>query len=431
MSRWSLRIASIAVLALVAAGCDWTTFGFVASGGRYNSAESTIGVANVASLTPAWTATSSHVSSSPTVAGGVVYVTGDSDELEAYDANGVTGCSGSPATCAPLWTATTGSATGSTPAVDNGVVFVGAADGRLYAFDDSGSTGCSGAPKTCSSLWTASTGGSISSSPVVANGVVYIGSRDDRLYAFDVSGATGCSGSPKTCAPLWTAPTDGSVTSSPAVANGVVYIGSDSPDGLFAFDASGATGCSGSPKTCTPLWRGDAELVVNSSPAVVNGVVYIGTEERGALLAFDAAGSAGCGGSPKVCEPLWTGTTGLHVLASPAVANGKVYIANKGTDGGGTNVFAFDASGTTNCAGTPKSCTPLWTTGETNFLVESSPAVANGVVYNTSFDGNVYAYDADTGAALWNAPVGNGDSPTVANGSLYVSSSSSLTAFKP
>src|SRR6476620_7541891 len=95
---------------------------------------------------------------------------------------------------------------------------------------------------------------SVRSSPAVAKGVAYVGGNAGDLHAFDAAGTTGCSGSgvPKFCAPLWTGHT-GPISSSPAVANGVVYIGSD--DGTFyAFDAVGTTGCSGSPKTCPPLW---------------------------------------------------------------------------------------------------------------------------------------------------------------------------------
>ena len=45
----------------------------------------------------------------------------------------------------------------------------------------------------------------------------------------------------------------------------------------------------------------------------------------------------------------------------------------------------------------------LWsyTTGR---QCESSPAVANGVVYVGSDDGNVYALNASTGAKLWSYP---------------------------
>jgi len=79
----------------------------------------------------------------------------------------------------------------------------------------------------------------------------------------------------------WTAQTGSKIPSSPAVANGVVYVGSQ--DGkLYAFDATtGAT-----------LWRtaktGD---VINSSPAVANGVVYIGSND-GKLYAFHLPGTA-------------------------------------------------------------------------------------------------------------------------------------------
>ena len=65
--------------------------------------------------------------------------------------------------------------------------------------------------------------------------------------------------------------------SSPAVANGVVYVGSDDTN-LYAFDAAGVTGCGGTPKTCTPLLAADTgSFVVTSSPAVANGMVYVGS----------------------------------------------------------------------------------------------------------------------------------------------------------
>jgi hypothetical protein len=62
--------------------------------------------------------------------------------------------------------------------------------------------------------------------------VVYVGSLDQKLYAFDAAGTTSCSGSPKSCTPLWTATTGGQVVSSPAVSHGAVYVGADK---LYAF----------------------------------------------------------------------------------------------------------------------------------------------------------------------------------------------------
>ena len=57
--------------------------------------------------------------------------------------------------------------------------------------------------------------------------------------------------------------------------------------------------------------------------------------------------------------------------------------------------------------------------------VDSSPAVANGVVYVGSYDHNGYALNARTGAKLWSYTTGNEivhSSAAVANGVVYVSS---------
>jgi outer membrane protein assembly factor BamB len=224
------------------------------------------------------------------------------------------------------------------------------------------------------------------SSPAVANGKLYVGSSDNRLYAFDAAGITNCSGSPKTCVALWTGLTGSFIFSSPAVANGVVYVGST--DGkLYAFGAGGTTGCSGGvTKTCNPLWTGATGNFVYSSPAVANGVVYIGSYDR-KLYAFDAAGVTGCSGVPLTCDPMWTGITGAAIYrSSPAVANGVVYVAS--LDG---KVNAFDATGTNGCSGVPESCTPLWSAATHN-TVYSSPTVNNGTVYIGSLDGNLWAF---------------------------------------
>jgi outer membrane protein assembly factor BamB len=62
--------------------------------------------------------------------------------------------------------------------------------------------------------------------------------------------------------------------------------------------------------------------------------------------------------------------------------------------------------------------------------VDSSPAVANGVVYVSSDDGRVYALDAATGEQMWNYTIGGtpywdsfaSSSPAIANGVVYVGS---------
>ena len=426
-------MAVLAVAGLLLSACDWTMFRYMAAHTGFNNTESAISVGNVSGLTERFTAVTGAGVTSPSVARGKVYVGSGDNNVYAFDAVGAANCSGSPRTCQPLWTATTDGPVGSAPAVVNGVVYVGSSDNNVYAFDAAGATNCSGSPRTCQPLWTAATNSAVASSPAVVNGVVYIGSEDGQLYAFDAAGATNCSGTPKTCQPLWTANAgdDGPILASPAVANGVVYVGSYFEGNLFAFDAAGATNCSGTPKTCQPLWTAPTASrpfgSMFSSPAVANGVVYVGSGDN-KLYAFDAAGAANCSGSPKTCQPLWTAATSDFVGSSPAVANGVVYVGSNDH-----HLYAFDAAGVTNCSGSPKTCTPLWTAA-TSEIVISSPAVANGVVYVGSNDGNLYAFDAagvtnclgspKTCTPLFTTATTNGGvgSPAVANGIVYFGS---------
>ena len=114
------------------------------------------------------------------------------------------------------------------------------------------------------------------------------------------------------------------------MANGIVYAPSST---LQAFDANGVTNCSGTPRTCAPLWSYNVD-VMGSSPSVANGLVYIGSASLAhkaavfGVMAFDASGRTHCSGTPAVCNPLWTGPTGAPLTGSPAVANGKVYVTD-------------------------------------------------------------------------------------------------------
>jgi outer membrane protein assembly factor BamB len=417
-------VAFLAVPLLFGA-CNWAVFGYSDAHTHFNNVETTITLSNVSTLSMQFYGlTGDKNDSSPVVSNGVMYIGSDDHKLYAFDASGKTNCTtGVPAACAPLWTALTGGYVFATPVVDSGVVYVGSTDGELYAFDAAGNTNCSGTPKTCAPLWTASVGGSIGASPIVVNGVAYV-DGDGFISAFDSSGTTNCSGTPKTCAPLWTARMGGGL-SSPAVANGVLYVGSFN-DYLYAFDATGTTNCSGTPKTCAPLWTAKTnKSIYLSSPSVGNGEVYVGSTD-GTLYAFDATGQTNCSGTPKTCSPLWTAATGATINSSPALAYGNVYI------GSGNSLSVYDATGTTNCSGTPKTCAPLWTATTGGPI--SSPSVADGVVFAASFDHNLYAYDAagsvncsgtpTTCTPLWTASTGSPylGSPTVVNGMVYIGS---------
>jgi outer membrane protein assembly factor BamB len=182
----------------------------------------------------------------------------------------------------------------------------------------------------------------------------------------------------------WSAATGGLVSSSPAVANGIVYVGGYI--NLNAYDA--ATGA--------PIWSATTGDIVESSPAVANGIVYVGSIDS-KLYAYNAATGA----------PVWNTATGAGG-SSPAIANGILYLGSADT-----KLYAYNAA----------TGAPLWnaTTGD---AIGSSPAVANGIAYVGSYDHKLYAYNAATGTPLWTATTGNAvaSSPAVANGIVYVAS---------
>lgn len=430
-------IPVMGVLAFVLSSCIWPAFRNGPERTGFNSGETALGAANVGALTLKWTAeVGPATASSPAIANGVVYITGPAVGLAAFSAGGTTGCSGAPKTCTPLWVGPMDVFSGSSPAVSGGVVYVGGnvnntfdgVDGVLYAFDAAGSTGCSGTPTVCHRLWIAESESPAASSPVVANGLVYMGV--DGLQAFDAAGSTGCSGTPKVCAPVWGTTGSGGL-SSPAVAGGVAYQLSSGT--LEAYDATGATNCSGTPATCTPTWTATnppgpgIAAPFDSSPAVSGGLLYIGSGD-GKVRAFKTAATfPQCTGVvPKTCNPAWSRTIGANVVSSPAVANGVVYVGSDddklyalnattgavlwtaptggdvdssptvangvvyvGSDDG--KLYAFDAAGTTGCSGSPTVCTPLWS-HTTGGEVASSPSVVSGNVYVASTDGKLYAF---------------------------------------
>lgn len=350
----------------------------------------------------------------PAVVGGIVYVAhGEFDDgvLSAFDATGTVGCSGSPPTCEPLWTARLGAGFVAPPTVADGIVYVtGITDvaNVLFAFDATGQQGCTGTPTACAPLWTATFGPRTpfgdpgARSPTVASGRVFVSGAGHTVYVFDAAGRRKCHGTPTLCSALWTAdvplicdePFIVCGISAPAVADGVLYVTGrpgdvGEPGGLFAFDADGTSSCGGSPKECSPLWMSNT-AASRFPPAIAGGVVYtVGFSPFANYLlrAFDAAGIQGCMGTPRICEPLWTGTT-AGITGAPTVANGVVYavgLSPMTCDPICTatrHLYAFDGSGVQGCTGTPKQCDPLLDeAGAQGLETFTEPVVANGVLY--------------------------------------------------
>jgi hypothetical protein len=316
------------------------------------------------------------------------------------------------------WSSETSGVFGGTsgPVVAGGVTYWSA--GYVDAFD-----------RTGKELWSAQNA-FFAGTPAIDGGHVYATELlGGNLDVFDAAGNTNCTGpAPKTCTPLWTAPVSASQDARAAVFynyNGLVY-GTSATGGIWAVDGGGMLGCGGTPKTCHALMTGTTDSSNSSDVTLANGLVYIVSGSD--LDVFDATGHQNCSGYPATCTPLWRGTgfaASSGTPIRPTVADGTVYVT--GDDG---TIAAFDAAGAQNCSGTPAVCSPLW---KTQTLGLGAATVAHGLLYAGSTDGNVYVFDAGgqqqcagtptVCAPLWHAAAGarlSTAAPTVANGLLYV-----------
>jgi len=206
------------------------------------------------------------------------------------------------------------------------------------------------------------------------------------------TGVYQAAGVPRFSAVKWKFHTGGYVISSPAVADGVVYVGSTDHN-LYAVDAASGT----------LKWKFPTKSRVMSSPAVAGGLVYFESYD-GNLYAVDAGTGKekwhfATGGERRFAAkhlhggmpPSETMPDPFDVyLSSPAIADGVVYFGS-----GDTNVYALDA-----VSGQLK-----WkfATGD---VVHASPAVADGMVFIGSWDTYFYALDAATGQQKWRFKTG-------------------------
>jgi len=229
------------------------------------------------------------------------------------------------------------------------------------------------------------------------------------------SGIYAATGVPKLKGVKWSFHSRGEIISSPAIANGVVYVGSNDGN-LYAIDQQ-----SGSKK-----WSYATGARITSSPAVADGLVYCSSYD-GTFFAVDAISGKLKWKFRIAGERRYTATH-LHgslpageampdpfdvYLSSPAVWRGAVYFGS-----GDGNIYALDAA-----TGTVKWKFP---TGD---VVHASPAIADGKLYIGSWDSYFYALDASTGKELWrfktgedpdiHNQVGIQSSATVSDGVVY------------
>lgn len=213
----------------------------------------------------------------------------------------------------------------------------------------------------------------------------------------------------------WKFKTGGRVISSPAVANGMVFVGSTDKN-LYAVDL--ATGAE--------KWKFTTGSGVVSSPAVSGNTVYFESYdgrfyalvaatgklewkfETGGERRFAARHLHGLEPAAETMPDPWD-----FFLSSPAVWEGAVYFGS-----GDGNIYALDAA-----SGNVK-----WKF-HTGDVVHSSPAIVDGTLYIGSWDGYMYALDAATGDKKWSFKTGDDpvihnhvgiqSSPVVVDGTVY------------
>lgn len=141
----------------------------------------------------------------------------------------------------------------------------------------------------------------------------------------------------------------------------------------------------------------DLGPATRSSPAIVDGVIYIGGDFK--VTAIDQNDG----------ETLWETPTTSPVHGTPAVAGVNLYIPLQDK-----RLLALDLdSGAT-----------IWEFGSDSPLI-GSPVVVRGIVYAAAQDGNVYAVDAESGHRIWNLDVGSSvvQPPAVYEGKIVAGSS--------
>ena len=187
----------------------------------------------------------------------------------------------------------------------------------------------------------------------------------------------------------WTFGADGFVESSPTIVDDVVYVG-DEGGNVYAVDANAGR----------KRWVFSTGAQIRSDAQVVGGTVYIGSTDEN-VYAIDAESG----------EERWHFETGAYVNSSPTRVGDTVYVGSEDT-----NVYALDA----------ETGEERWryTTGD---IVTNAPTVVDGLVYVGSRDETVYALNADTGDLAWrfNTGLWISSEVTVVDGVAYVGSDDS------
>jgi halocyanin-like protein len=155
-------------------------------------------------------------------------------------------------------------------------------------------------------------------------------------------------------------------------------------------------------------WSFETGGFVGSSPTVVDGTLYVGSEDRH-LYALDAETGEEqwrfrVGENPN---RIGRGMKGAGIRSSPQVVDGSVYF--------GANdykIYALDAA----------TGEKQWDIAADSFVF-GSPVLADGILYSGTRGQTLYALDPETGESIWESYVGiSGVSPIVIDGKVYTGS---------
>lgn len=158
------------------------------------------------------------------------------------------------------------------------------------------------------------------------------------------------------------------------------------------------------------VFNGKAFVIgpISSSPAVVDGKVFIGSHD-GNWYCLDA----------YTGNKIWNFTIGYKVLSSPAVVDGKVYT---GADDG--YVHCLDAETGKLKWKTPAGGLKTGILFSAEWQPRSSPIIVGDKLYVGALDGKIYCLRTADGNVLWAYQTGGpiGGSPAYFNGVVYITS---------
>ncbi|MCX2819396.1 PQQ-binding-like beta-propeller repeat protein [Haladaptatus sp. F3-133] len=264
--------------------------------------------------------------------------------------------------------------------------------------------------------WEFETQGKVMGSPAVTDSSVYVGSFDGYLYALGGVRGDGLdeveytqfgynhrnTGSVDATPPTeleerWKISTEGAVYNAPAVVQGNLYFGSED---RYFYSVSAETG--------RENWKIDAGgVVANASPTVVGEVVYFtsghsgveGVKPNGRINAVNS----------DTGEYLWRKEREGSIASAPTVHNGTLYHGCQDE-----KLYAVDV----------ESGKDMWSFQADGVFCGSVPAVMNNIVYAGSEDNSMYALNADDGSLVWEFETGHiiVSSPVVTEEAVYFGS---------